>query len=365
LFALQDKLTAMVRASLRLRLDGQAAPARRPALTAYELYMRGRRLFLRREKGSMDEAHDLYEEAVRLEPDYALALSELARFYGMRYVFTTSRETLDLAERYSRRAIASDPSLPDGYTWLAYALWRQGSSREAYNEWMRSMALDPSGYFPYYFGGSIGHLIGTPDNGLAHLQHAVALEPQLASSWLALGCLHTQLGHHPEALSCFDRATRVDRAGDTPRWPGLGGFHAECLRRDGQLTHARRVCLEALEDVEKSDHMYRDSNRVVCLVTLGRIALQQQDVAAARAAYGQAIAHVNGRPRTLAGGWLVTQALAGLAASGEGRPSYDEAARLYERRDRFDFSWLWFCTAETTSRDLAGAAMALGIEGLQ
>jgi tetratricopeptide (TPR) repeat protein len=224
------------------------------------------------------------------------------------------------------------------------------------------MALDPSGYFPYYFGGSIAHLIGTPDSGLAHLQHAVVLEPQLASSWVALGCLHTQLGNHPEALSCFDRAARVDRAGDAPRWPGLGGFHAECLRRAGQLTHARRVCLEALEDVENSDHMYRDSHRVVCLVTLGRIARQQEDVAAARAAYGQAIAHVHGRPRTLAGGWLITQALAGPAASGEGRASYEEAARLFERRDQFDFSWLWFCTADTTVLDLAGAARALGLD---
>jgi hypothetical protein len=109
--------------------------------------------------------------------------------------------------------------------------------------------------------------------------------------------------------------------------------------------------------------MYRDSHRVLCLVTLGRIALQQGDVVAAHAAYGQAIAHLHGRPRTLAGGWLLTQALAGLAASGEGRSSYDEAAGLYERRDRFDFSWLWFCTVDTTLRDLTGAAMALGLEG--
>jgi serine/threonine protein kinase/tetratricopeptide (TPR) repeat protein len=361
LFELQDRLAASTLTAMNLHLDKRATASRRPTVSAYELYIRGRRLFLRLEKGSLDQAHHMYEEAVRLEPAYALALSGLASFHAMQYTFTTDSKTLEVAERYARRAIECDASLADAHNWLGYALWRRGSLPEAHDEFVRAMALDPSWFFPYYFDAVVVYMMGSADRALRYSQRAVELEPQVSFPCYGLACLHTQLGNYPEALWCFDRTTIVDRAaGDSSHWAGFGGFHGECLRRVGQLTEGRRVCLEALEEVEKSDHMYRDSNRVVCLVTLGRIALQQGDLAAARAAFGQAIGHVHGRRRTLAGGWLVTQALAGLAAADDEQFTLDEAMRLYEQRDRFDFSWLWFCSEDVTLMDLARAAWKIG-----
>jgi hypothetical protein len=116
-----------------------------------------------------------------------------------------------------------------------------------------------------------------------------------------------------------------------------------------------------VDEVERYDHMYRDTNRVVSLVALGRTAMQQSDPATARAAYGQAIAHVQGRQRTLGGGWLVVQAQAGLARAGDGHALYVEASRLLQARDKFDFSWFWLCTEENTLLDLSRAAHALGL----
>jgi TolB-like protein/Tfp pilus assembly protein PilF len=361
LFELQDKLAATTLAAMNLQLDSRAIAPRRPTLDAYQLFIRGRRLFLRLEKGSLDQAHHLYKDAVRLEPDYALALSGLASFHAMQYTFTTDSKTLDLAESYARRAIECDASLADAHNWLGYACWRRGFLGQADAQFQQAMALDPSWFFPCYFGAAVAHLTGSQDRALAYSQRAVELEPRLSFPWCGLACLHTQLGNYPEALWCFEQTTIADRAaGDSSHWAGFGGFHGECLRRVGQLAQGRRVCLEALEEVEKSDHMYRDSNRVVCLITLGRIALQQGDLAAARAAYGQAVAHVQGRHRTLGGGSLVTQALAGLAAANQEPSKLDEATRLYEHRDKFDFSWLWFCTDDVTLMDLARAAGTLG-----
>jgi tetratricopeptide (TPR) repeat protein len=194
------------------------------------------------------------------------------------------------------------------------------------------------------------------------MQRAVELEPRLSFPLNGLGCLHLQMGNYDASLWSFERMAVVERAaGEGPQWPGSGGFQGECLRRVGRLDDARARCLIALEEVEKSDHMYRDTNRVVCLVVLGRIALQQGDTAAARAAYGQAVAHVQGRQRTLGGGALVVQALAGLARAGDGQPAYDEALHLYRNRDRFDFSWLFLCTDDVMLLDLSRAAAALGL----
>ena len=229
------------------------------------------------------------------------------------------------------------------------------------HEHHRAIELDPSLFFPYYFGGCIGPVIGKVEESVGLLQRAVELEPRLSYPVWALACLHMQMGHYDEALWAFERTATVDRAaGDAAHWPGYDGFHGECLRRVGRLDEARARCLAALEDVEKSDHMFRDTNRVVCLVALGRTALDQGDAAAARAAYGQAI-HTCGRHRTLAGGTLVVQALAGLARANSDPAAYADALDLYERHDRFDFSPYWMCADDTTLFDLSHAAAAVGM----
>jgi tetratricopeptide (TPR) repeat protein len=268
---------------------------------------------------------------------------------------------LEVAAEYARRAIEADPSSAESMNWLGYAQLKLGRLEAADDAWKRARELDPSFFFPYYFGAGLALSKGKADEALGLMQRAVELGPRLSYPIWALACLHMQMGHYDEALWTFERTATVDHAaGEAAHWPGYDGFHGECLRRVGRLDEARARCLLALEDVEKSDHMYRDTNRVVCLVALGRTALQQGDTAAARAAYGQAIAHVHGRHRTLGGGWLVVQALAGLASAGDGQSSYTDALRLYRQRDQFDFSWFPLCTDDITLLDLSRAAGVLG-----
>jgi hypothetical protein len=105
--------------------------------------------------------------------------------------------------------------------------------------------------------------------------------------------------------------------------------------------------------------MYRDSLRGIGLLSLGRTALRQGDRAGARAAFDQAADHLRGRDRTLGGGHLLVQALAGLAqATGDLAP-YEKARTLFERRTGHDFSWLWGATDDMSLLELARAARAV------
>ena len=132
------------------------------------------------------------------------------------------------------------------------------------------------------------------------------------------------------------------------------------MRRTGRLADAHRRCLAGLERIEQTDHMYRDSFRVVTLLTLGLTALDQRDHDAARAAFDQAIAHVKGRPHTLGGGMLVIRALAGSRALTATSRRTEEACVRLEARHEFDFSWLWGCEERDACGDLAHAAHAVG-----
>jgi hypothetical protein len=128
----------------------------------------------------------------------------------------------------------------------------------------------------------------------------------------------------------------------------------------GRYDEARTKCLEGLDAVERSDFIFRDSIRVYALVTLGRIALAQGDSPGARAAFGQAIEHVQGRPRTLAGGTMWVWAHALLALVEHEANAYRLAAERFERRDAFDFSWLNLCDDYETCAILSESAGAVG-----
>ena len=106
--------------------------------------------------------------------------------------------------------------------------------------------------------------------------------------------------------------------------------------------------------------MYRDTQRVVALVTLGRVAAAEADLEAARAAFQQALAHIKGRPRMTAGGPLTIQALAGLAEVNNDTKAYGDACLLNDRRSQFNFNWFPLCDDTMTCIDLSRAAKALG-----
>ena len=127
-----------------------------------------------------------------------------------------------------------------------------------------------------------------------------------------------------------------------------------CASADVWTTRAA-ACLAGIEAAERSDHMYRDTFRAISLCALGRTALDQGDTAAAHAAFTQVIAHIKGRERTLGGGHLLVQALAGLARAGDGPQALAEARHLFEHRERFNFSTLWTCDDATSQRELDAA----------
>ena len=356
LFETQDRLSRAVLGSLNLSTAASVtAVAAGRDLQAFEYYSRGRRLFLRLEKGTFQQAAEMYEKAIRQAPDYPLALSGLAALHAMRFTFTTDNAELEKAAAYAKRAIEADPQLGDPHVWLGYALMRWNRMDEAYAEEMIAAQLDPENGYPPYFAGCTLQFAGRSAEALPFFQRAVKREPPHGFAWVALGSAHQVLGNMNECLWCVERAIALESVPGAAPTAGASGFLGECLRLAERLDEARAASLAGVEAAERSDHMYRDSFRAISLCSLGRTALDQGDQAAAHAAFTQVVAHIRGRERTLGGGFLMVQALAGLARAGDGSAPLAEARRLYEQRDRFNFSILWTCDDATTQRDLKAA----------
>jgi TolB-like protein len=359
IFALQDALAARAAGALELRDQAEAsagtARAAEPGLDAYSCCTRARQHWIRMAKGEFERAKELFEEAVRQEPAYADALAGLAGVHDMRFTFTTDPVELDRAVDYAERAAAADPTHSGALVWLAYARWRQGRLDEALETIARAHALDPSDHYPRYFEGCMRLHRGEPERALPLYQDVVSRVPAFGFAWVGLGWAHQELGRSVEAQWSFNRAIALESLGFHAT-AGAACYLAESLRREGRLDEARAQCMSGLAAVERTDHMYRDTFRALCLIVLGRVALDRDDPEAARAAFVQAALHLEGRPRTLGGGSLACQAEAGRAAADRDPEALRAAEARLVARAPGDWSWFWQCTDGEARADVARAA---------
>jgi serine/threonine protein kinase/tetratricopeptide (TPR) repeat protein len=359
LFDLQRELADALCARLVPSTTPESSSYRRPALSAYECYARARQLVMSNDRGLFEQARTLFETAIDRDPHFARAHAGLARIQALNYTFTNDRRVLQSAVNTANRAIAIDPQLAEAYVWLGYACWRLGRTDEADHALAQARQLAPDDGYAYYFGAATVWP-GQPDAALSLMRRAVTLDPARGTAWWGLGSTYTALGLHDEAVSCFARCVRLRELPDAIPVPGVEGYWGECLRRMGRFEEARAQCLQALDAVEASDHFYRDSLRVFALLTLGRVAADQHDGLAARAALQQVSAHLHGRPRTLAGGTLSVRALAVLACLDRDDELYRRAVDRFVRRDALDFHWMFLCDDYQTWALLGDTADVLG-----
>jgi adenylate cyclase len=112
-FAIQDEVVRTIVATLAGRLEATGAEGlqRRPtaSLSAYECVLRGNALQI---GDRADEAavHQLFEQAVALDPDYALAHAKLAISHLYRWIhgMSGSSKELDRAFELAARAVSLD-----------------------------------------------------------------------------------------------------------------------------------------------------------------------------------------------------------------------------------------------------------------
>jgi tetratricopeptide (TPR) repeat protein len=375
-----DHLAAALAAALDL--DAPRSTARVPMTEAYECHARGRRLIFSNERGAFDQARILLERAVELDPEYAQALAGLTILHGLAYNWTNDPSHMETARAYASRAIEADPLLAEAYLWRAYANEYQASP-PVIRDYRKALELDPSSYLAAYFNGTllgIGRPRGEalevvallegpsdcddPHEWLRHeavrlLQRSVELNPLFCYAWLALGVNHLELGRVAEARWCLGHAVELEPR-SVPPSTGVVGYLAECLRRGGELAEARRRFIEAIESIERSDHMYRDTWRGLFQCGLGKTAIVQGDKDAARVAYTQAVLHLRGRPRARCGGHILIQALAGLSRAGDGAEPLDQALDLLHRREGYDFGPTWIAADDSDLLEIARAADVLG-----
>jgi superkiller protein 3 len=160
-------------------------------------------LGIARETADSNEAHKEYRLAIRLDPDYATAHSNLAYSYFQRG---------DLSRAYSEaeRAIALDSSDPSAHNNLGAVLRAQGNVDGALLEFRKAVELDPNDATRYANLAQALEATGDLPAAISQLQRAASLEPDNAN-WPTLLCeVSYRSTNYTQAVSACERAIQLD-----------------------------------------------------------------------------------------------------------------------------------------------------------
>ena len=125
-FAVEEEIAKSVAEQLRVTLLGSATNAlAHPSnvnLDAYNAYLQGKFYFAQRNAAADAKALALFEDAIRLDPNYAEAYFALSRCHSSHAFFqgVKGREEYELAREASLKAVALKPSLAEAQAHLAY-----------------------------------------------------------------------------------------------------------------------------------------------------------------------------------------------------------------------------------------------------
>jgi serine/threonine protein kinase/Tfp pilus assembly protein PilF len=135
-FEVQDEMARKIAEALRVTLSPQEleALADKPTenLQAYDLYLRGKRYARRLTRQDVEFALQMFENAVTLDPSFALAYAACANACAMYYSFFSRDEVwVARAREASGKAVALRWDLPETHVSQAWVLYAAGLYDEA------------------------------------------------------------------------------------------------------------------------------------------------------------------------------------------------------------------------------------------
>ncbi len=157
-FAVQDEIASKIASALRITLSPQEqeALAKRPTenLQAYDLYLRGRNYARRVVRQNLQVALQMYENAVSLDPDFALAHAGIANVCAQYFTHYEKQEHwLERARSATQKASASGGGEPEILVAEAWIDLAEGRNESAINKVKAAIQRDPDVDGGYYLLG--------------------------------------------------------------------------------------------------------------------------------------------------------------------------------------------------------------------
>jgi serine/threonine protein kinase/Tfp pilus assembly protein PilF len=210
IFAVQDDIAASVAGALKLALEGgQSLKAKEINPEAYNAYLQGRYFSDRLSKGDLEKAITYYDQALRIDPNYARAWVGLSWIY----IRQADRGEVPVDDGYEKarknvqKALELDPNLADAYASMGriknYYDWDWTGADAAYKP---GLQLEPANADVLRGASTLAGTLGRFDEAITLMRRAIELDPLGARNYHNLGLRLFRTGRWDEAEEAARKA---------------------------------------------------------------------------------------------------------------------------------------------------------------
>jgi TolB-like protein/DNA-binding winged helix-turn-helix (wHTH) protein len=237
-------------------IRGQVAPAQSAAVPtapssvnpeAYEAYLKGRYFLNKRSSEGMKTAAGYFEQAIALDPRFALAYAGLADCYSLLGSDTLPASVASAKARTAAlKALELDPSIAEGHTALAvvhfYYDWNWSDSER---ELQRAIQLNPNYATAHHWSSIYLSAMGRFPEAIQEAERAHELDPLSLSITLSLATEYRDARRFDRSIELLSAVLELDSnfaaahqgLGKTYQAMGLWKLAVEEFQRAVALSH--------------------------------------------------------------------------------------------------------------------------------
>ena len=252
IFAIRDDITRSIAGTLGGKAGklAQAEAARvsgkNPnSFTAYDYVMKGWYAYNKFTREDNAAARDLFEQARKIDPNYARAYAGLAWTYEDDYDFEWTdddEKTLKLTLENATTAVRLDPNDNQAQWALGWAYLYNRQYDQAMAHYLRARELNPNDAEVLAEMGSLLIYIGQPKQAIDQEKEAIRLNPNHYNWYVYyMGWAYEEAGMPKEAIEIFEQAIDLQNPDEEQLWylPTIAAAYAHPTV--GRMDDARKV----------------------------------------------------------------------------------------------------------------------------
>jgi serine/threonine-protein kinase len=178
----------------------------------------------RRNRAEVDQAIDIFKQAIQQDPKYALAFAGLSEAYWWKYRFTSDTQWVGLAEENSKKALDLNSKMAPVYVTRGIIEEGRGRHEEAVQALETALKLEPVNASAGRELASVYEAMGKLDQAESTFKKDAALRPSDWTSLYDLGMFYYRQGRYEEAAPLLHRVTEL-APDNNSGYTGLGAVY--------------------------------------------------------------------------------------------------------------------------------------------